>query len=219
MPAWPWLDSGTVKTGKGRQAMKSQDKNAGGRVDVPAEILATNLERALTSRVQGEPRSQSLCAPSAIARSQGRDWLANRAGGGSWRWPGALGAATLAMMASACQSSAVMGSSDCYVILRLDADLDDPVFHISGVRADVIDPECPPLTKVNCTFWDDRNGDMKIDPGEPLTRGTFAESNPPSHTLTVGAFSSRRPGNGRSTCWECVAINSNNVPTRFGGRF
>lgn len=135
------------------------------------------------------------------------------------RWRGVWGCAALAVMVGGCRTTGTIGATDCYVVLRLDAELEQPLYHISGVRAEVIDPDCPPLSKVDCTFWDDRNGNRKLDPGETLTQGTFAESDPPSHTLTAGAFSGRRAGAGRATCWQCEVVAGNNQVTRFGGTF
>lgn len=135
------------------------------------------------------------------------------------RWVGGLAMAAVATVAGGCQSSGAIGLTDCYGIFRLEVEMDQYRFHGSGVRAQVLDPDCPPLKKVDCRFWDDRDGDREVDPGEQLTRGVYAEANPPSNDLTSGAFSGRRAGSGRATCWECEVVNSSNEISRFGGTF
>lgn len=135
------------------------------------------------------------------------------------RLVGGLAMAAVATVAGGCQSSGAIGLTDCYGIFRLEVEMDQYRFHGSGVRAQVLDPDCPPLKKVDCRFWDDRDGDREVDPGEQLTRGVYAEANPPSNDLTSGAFSGRRAGSGRATCWECEVVNSSNEISRFGGTF
>jgi hypothetical protein len=134
-------------------------------------------------------------------------------------WRGALVCACLGIVAGGCQSTGVIGATDCWAVLEFETRLEPTAFHLNGVHAKVLDPDCPLLTKVECIFYEDRDRNGRLDPGEPVTARPFVESNPPSQTLTVGSLSGRRAGAGRPTCWECVAQAENGLGAKFGGSF